>query len=95
MELVVRVKEVKGTCPVFRVGDGFRMVDGYRLCSEIPLCMHALSAILPFYNALRFCSPRDMGLGNGECAYAQCPDPAHCTGGGTVVFEIIRRDNEI
>ncbi|MEW5937175.1 MAG: TIGR04076 family protein [Candidatus Thermoplasmatota archaeon] len=94
MEFVVRVKDVKGICPVFHVGDSFRLVDGYRLDSEIPLCMHALSAIMPFYNALRFCSPKDLGLGKADRAYIQCPDPAHCTDGGTVVFEIIRRDNE-
>jgi hypothetical protein len=53
MHLLVRVAEIKGRCPVYAVGDSFRLEDGYRLVSEIPLCMHSLAALLPYYNALR------------------------------------------
>ncbi len=53
MPLLVRVAEIKGRCSVYEVGDSFRLEDGYRLVSEIPLCMHSLAALLPYYNALR------------------------------------------
>ena len=44
MDLIVRVKEIKGTCSVYKLGDTFKLKDGYRLVSEIPLCMHSLAA---------------------------------------------------
>ena len=43
MDLIVRVKEIKGTCSVYKLGDTFKLKDGYRLVSEIPLCMHSLA----------------------------------------------------
>ncbi len=89
MDLVVRVKEIKGECPVFSVGDAFIIKEGYKLESAIPLCMHSLSSIMPFYNALRFADPSELGLaGEGGRACVQCPDACEHTGGGTVVFEI-------
>lgn len=91
MHLLIRVVEIKGRCPVYKVGDSFRLEDGYRLISDIPLCMHALAALLPFYNALRFCEPKQLGLAgkdNPASAYIQCPDAVSSTGGGTVIFEI-------
>ncbi|MBU0698474.1 MAG: hypothetical protein ABIK98_08330 [Pseudomonadota bacterium] len=63
MHLLVRVAEIKGRCPVYKVGDSFRLEDGYRLVSEIPLCMHSLAALLPHYNALRISEPEGVGLG--------------------------------
>ncbi len=53
MDLIIKVEEIKGHCPVYKVGDIFKLEDGYRLTAEISLCMHALSSIMPFYNALR------------------------------------------
>ena len=51
----------------------------------------SLSSIMPFYNALRFTEPSELGLaGNDGKAYVQCPDACEHTGGGTVVFEIIK-----
>ena len=93
MDLTIRVKEIKGKCPVYGEGDSFRLVDGYRLAAEGPVCMHALAALMPFYNALRICEPGELGLAgreNKDKAYIQCPDPADCTGGGTVIFEVAR-----
>ena len=43
MDLVVRVKEIKGRCPVYTEGDTFRLVNGFRLVSDIPICMHGLA----------------------------------------------------
>jgi uncharacterized repeat protein (TIGR04076 family) len=94
MDLIIRVREIKGDCPVFGVGDTFIIKDGYKLESGIGVCMHSLASIMPFYNALRFAEPGELGLeGEGGSAYVQCPDPCGHTGGGTVVFEIIRREN--
>ncbi|HID10424.1 MAG TPA: TIGR04076 family protein [Candidatus Latescibacteria bacterium] len=98
MDLVVRVVEVKGCCPVYKVGDSFRLEEGYKLVSDIPLCMHALAALMPFYNALRVSSPDKWGLAgrdSPEKAYLQCMDPEAYTGGGTVVFEVVTSKSEV
>ncbi len=91
MDIIVKVKEVKGTCPTFKVGDTFILKAGYQLVSEGPVCMHALSSIMPFYNALLVSEPVQWGLegkDDKDKAYVQCPDPVDHTGGGTVIFEI-------
>jgi uncharacterized repeat protein (TIGR04076 family) len=91
MDLVVAVKEIKGHCPTFRVGDSFTLKACYQLVSEGPVCMHALASLMPWYNALRVSEPADWGL-DGKLdktkAYIQCPDPCQYTNGGTVIFEI-------
>jgi uncharacterized repeat protein (TIGR04076 family) len=93
MDLIVTVREIKGTCPVYRVGDSFKLEDGYRLVSDKPLCMHSLAALMPHYNALKVSAPADWGLAKRDepgKAFVQCLDPQAYTGGGTVVFEITR-----
>jgi uncharacterized repeat protein (TIGR04076 family) len=93
MDLVVRVKEIKGHCPVYKIGDAFTLESGYRLVTKIPLCMHSLASLLPHYNALRISKPEEWGLAGREDAtkaYVQCLDPLSYTDGGTVVFEITR-----
>jgi uncharacterized repeat protein (TIGR04076 family) len=93
MDLIVRVKEIKGHCPVYEVGDTFALESGYRLVTEIPLCMHSLASLLPYYNALRVSKPEEWGLSGKEertKAYVQCLDPMAYTDGGTVIFEIGR-----
>ena len=93
MKLIVKVAEIKGTCPVYKVGDTFELEDGYRLVSRIPLCMHSLASLMPHYNALRVSDPADWGLAgerDASKAYVQCLDPFVYTGGGTVVFEITK-----
>ncbi len=95
MHLLVRVAEIKGRCPVYKVGDRFRLEDGYRLVSNIPLCMHSLAALLPHYNALRVSDPDKWGLAGKEDktkAYVQCLGAASYTDGGTATFEISRVD---
>ncbi len=93
MDLLVRVKEIRGTCPVYKMGDFFTIRQGFRL--EIPpgqpLCLHGLASLMPFYRALAGgISPEELGLScaSGSSACVQCPDVADVTGGGTVVFEI-------
>jgi uncharacterized repeat protein (TIGR04076 family) len=91
MDLVVTVKEIKGHCPTYKVGDSFTLRAGYQLVSDIPVCMHGLTALMPYYNALRVSAPAQWGLAGKEDktkAYVHCPDPCEYTAGGTVVFEI-------
>jgi uncharacterized repeat protein (TIGR04076 family) len=95
MNLLIRVAEIRGSCPVYREGDRFRLLDGYRLESSKPVCMHSLASLMPHYNALRVSPPSEWGLaGKSEPgkAYIQCLDPVAHTGGGTTVFEITREE---
>lgn len=95
MDLVVRVKEIKGHCPVYKVGDTFALESGYRLVTQIPLCMHSLASLLPHYNALQVSRPEEWGLAGRDDrtkAYVQCLDPMAYTDGGTVILEISRVD---
>lgn len=93
MNLIIKVKEIKGCCPVFRENDSYMLEDGYKLKSDIPLCMHALSSVIPFYNALRVSGPEEFGIAgkkDSSAGYVQCPDACSYTDGGTVIFEITR-----
>jgi len=92
MDTLITVVEVKGRCPVFAVGDSFRLLDGYRLKADQPICMHALASLMPHYNALRVSEPRRWGLcrPGEDAAYLQCLDPYERTGGGTVIFKVER-----
>jgi len=93
MDLVIRVKEIRGHCPVHSLGDSFKLEDGYRLVTEKPLCMHSLASLLPYYNALRYIDPAQLGMSGEESdskAYVHCLDPCAYTGGGTTTFEITK-----
>ncbi len=93
--LVLTVKEVRGRCPVHKVGD--------KIIVEVPkidtsntdtLCVHALGPLLSMLTALsRGVSFKDLGLATeeGDVGYVQCLDPGPpYTAGGTVLFEIRR-----
>ena len=93
MDLIVRVKEINGRCPVYAVGDSIYLREGYILDTKRsdPVCMHSLASLMPYYVALsRGIDPTDLGLSGPEegKAYVQCLDPCHLTDGGTVIFEI-------
>ena len=93
MDLVVKVKEIKGTCPVCKPGDTIVIREGYVLDTtrSSGVCMHSLASLMPYYVALsKGIHPKGLGLSgkNPDCAYVQCLDPCEITGGGTVVFEI-------
>ena len=91
MDLIITVKEIRGTCSVYNIGDTFMLKDGYRLVSDIALCMHSLAALLPHYNALRISKPEAWGLAGKDDktkAYVQCLDAHSYTDGGTAIFEI-------
>jgi uncharacterized repeat protein (TIGR04076 family) len=94
MEIIITVKEIRGHCPTFKLGNSFVLKAGYQLVSDVPVCMHALAALMPFYNALCVSDPAQWGLDGKEDkskAYIQCPDPFDCTNGGTVIFEISKQ----
>jgi len=90
-KLVIRVIEIKGTCPVYSVGDKIVLDEGYKvnLKETTNICMHSLASIMPYYNALyNGVAPEKLGLANKKGkACVQCLDPCEITGGGTVIFE--------
>lgn len=93
MDLVFRVAKIKGTCPVYRVGDSIVIREGFILDTErsTRVCMHSLASLMPYYIPLsRGITPESLGLSGPEqgAAYLQCLDPCEVTGGGTVLFEI-------
>jgi len=97
MKLVMRVIEIKGTCPVYEVGNRIVFRDGCVLDPKETdiVCMHSLASIFPYYVAFfKGVKPKDLGLskGDSEEAYVQCLDPCEITGGGTVHFEISKVD---
>ncbi len=93
-KLTIKVKEIRGICPVYKSGEKIVIDEGYKLNMKETdnICMHSLGSILPYYVALsRGINPTELGLARkGKKAYVQCLDPCEYTGGGTVVFEVIR-----
>jgi len=93
---LIEVCEVRGKCPVHKVGDKI-VVDGTEIVlgETDALCQHALSGLLHYTVALEHgVDPAVLGLTkpeDGEHAYLQCVDPGDpYTDGGTVVFKITR-----
>ena len=92
--LVIRVKEIRGRCAVFKGGEEI-VVEGaeINLKETDKICIHALAPLLHYLVALREgVDPVRLGLSKeGEKAYIQCVDPGEpYTNGGTVVFEVSR-----
>lgn len=92
--LVIRVKEIRGRCVVFKGGEKI-VVEGaeVNLRETDKICVHALASLLHYLVALREgVDPVRLGLSKeGEKAYVQCVDPGEpYTNGGTVVFEVSR-----
>ena len=94
--LEIEVCQVKGHCPVHKVGDRI-VVNGARILLEETdaLCVHALSSLLHYVVALdEGANPVKLGLTKPEDrdhAYIQCVDPwKPYTDGGTVVFRCRR-----
>lgn len=93
--LVVTVKKVRGTCPVFKVGDKI-VIESPKIIPEKTdaLCVHALGSMLSMIIALSHgVGFKELGLAvkEGDVGYVQCLDPGPpYTLGGTVLFEIRR-----
>ena len=100
MMLEVEVVEVRGYCPVYRVGDKIVVVDPEIVLEKTDaLCVHALSSLLHYVLVLeRGADPVELGLSkpeDREHAYIQCVDPGKpYTDGGTVIFRCRRIGRE-
>lgn len=93
--LIITVKEIRGKCPVFKLGDRI-VIESPKVAVEKTsnICIHAfgcmLSMIVPLSHGLSF---KQLGLATeeGKKGYVQCLDPGKpYTDGGTVLFEIKR-----
>lgn len=95
-DLVITVREIRGKCPVHRVGDKIVVKSPRILPKETDaLCVHALGSMLsmlvPLSHGISF---KKLGLAHedGDIGYVQCIDPGSpYTPGGTVIFEIRRK----
>jgi len=90
--LEIVVHEIKGKCPVYKVGDRITINDPEIVLEKTDaLCTHALSTLLHYVTILerKWC-PVELGLttqDDPENAYMQCVDPGEpYTDGGTVIF---------
>ena len=98
--LEILVHEIRGKCPVHKVGDRI-IVDDPEIVLESTnaLCTHALSSLLHYVLILEAgADPVRLGLTkpeDSEHAYIQCVDPgAPYTDGGTVIFRIRKIDEK-
>lgn len=94
--LEIVVHEIKGKCPVYKVGDKI-VIDDPKIVLEKTnmLCAHALSTLLHYVLILEhYWCPLKLGLTtpeDQESAYMQCVDPGEpYTDGGTVIFKCRR-----
>jgi len=94
--LEIEVAEVRGYCPVYKVGDKIVIDDPEIVLEKTDaLCTHALSSLLHYVLVLeRGADPVELGLTKPEDkahAYIQCVDPGEPhTRGGTVIFKVRR-----
>ena len=97
--VVIRVKEIRGNCVVFKGGEKI-VIEGpeLNLKETDKVCIHALPPLLHYVVALREgVDPVKLGLAKeGNKAYIQCVDPGKpYTNGGTVIFEVsVQHDNK-
>ena len=95
IELIVC--EIRGKCPVYKVGDKITISGAEILMDRTnAICIHALSTLLHYIVALdEGADPVKLGLSkNKEHAYMQCVDPGEpYTEGGTVIFDCHRLEN--
>lgn len=92
MRVIVRVKEIRGNCVVFKGGEKI-IIEGpeINVKETDKICIHALVPLLHYVVAIREgVDPVKLGLAKeGEKAYVQCVDPGEpYTNGGTVIFEL-------
>lgn len=89
------VREIRGDCALgLNPGDEFTVEKFYipQTKKDAKICLHALIGIstllLPF---LKGVPAHELGIGEGDVGYVQCPDPGKpYTSGGTVIFELRR-----
>jgi len=96
--LVLTVKEIRGKCPVHKLGDRI-VVESPEIVADKTdaLCVHALGSMLSMLVPLaRGVGFKDLGLAleEGNTGYIQCLDPGPpYTPGGTVIFKIKREQS--
>lgn len=77
--LIVTVKEIRGKCPVFKVGDKIVIESPYIVPRKTDaLCVHALGSMLSMITALtQGIGFKELGLAHEEdnVGYVQCLDP--------------------
>jgi uncharacterized repeat protein (TIGR04076 family) len=90
----ITVKEVRGHCAAgYKPGDEIQAEKFYIKPTQLPICLHALAAMLtlltPFMKGIPATA---LGIGTQDhIGYVQCPDPGPpYTCGGTVLFELRR-----
>ena len=93
--LTITAKEIRGKCPVFKVGDKIVVETPKIVLKETDaFCVHAFGSMLSVITALSHgIGFRELGLATkeGNVGYVQCLDPGSpYTDGGTVIFEIRR-----
>ena len=94
--LEIIVHEIRGRCPVYKVGDRMLIDDPRILVDKTDaICTHALSSLLHYVLVLEEgIDPVRLGLSkpeDREHAYIQCVDPGKpYTDGGTVIFRCCR-----
>lgn len=94
--LEIVVHQIRGRCPVYKVGDRMVIDDPRILVDKTDaICTHALSSLLHYVLALEEeVDPVKLGLSKPEDrqhAYIQCVDPGKpYTDGGTVIFRCCR-----
>ncbi|NIM97419.1 MAG: TIGR04076 family protein [candidate division Zixibacteria bacterium] len=93
--LEILVHEIRGNCPVYKVGDRIIIENPeIKLEETTALCTHALPTILHYCLILEYnWCPLKLGLTRKEDqdhAYIQCLDPGRpYTNGGTVIFRVM------
>jgi len=96
LRLVITAKEIRGKCPVFKIGDKITVETPKIVLKETDaFCVHAFGSMLSMITASsRGISFKELGLTtkDGDVGYVQCLDPGTpYTDGGTVIFEIRRK----
>lgn len=94
--LEIVVHQIRGRCPVYKVGDRMLIDDPRILVNKTDaICTHALSSLLHYVLVLEEgVDSVKLGLSkpeDREHAYIQCVDPGKpYTDGGTVIFRCRR-----
>ncbi len=97
-KIKITVEDIKGNCPIYRIGDEIIFNKYYIDTSKsAPVCIHAfLSMASIIYAASHGVSLKDTGIGeNDDEGFLTCPDPGPpYTCGGSVLFKIRRIHND-
>jgi len=92
--VIIKVKEVRGYCPLYKPGDVIVLEKFYIKSKESAnICVHAFTSLISLLSAFSHgYSAKDLGIGEtDDVGYLQCPDPGPpITKGGTVIFELRR-----